>query len=268
MKKASAFFCVFFCLCAAVFSSESDAGFIEEAERLVPAGIAEELVQTGKVQRTAYRTGESEFLYYPRTQLGKETLSVWSGDPPAFFVETLYFMKKEHPTAPGADIPLISKELRSLSTLEGIKYYSNTRKKMRTLYEESYVVDGPDSKQRSADPVAGSADGMRVYAVQKDSSLGRCVYQYDFRQTQDEVSFVMQNLDSIYYGPFKVIKPGNLRICLVVYDAGDALFAYALVQAEFPAFSWLENRLTNSFTARADAFYDWFVSGYLDGIAE
>ena len=173
-----------------------------------------------------------------------------------FFVENLYLYRKNADKVgpAGVDVAKISTILRSLSRLEGIQYYSTSRKKMRTLYEKSYVVDGIKTKKRIADPVAGPADGMKIIALQKDLTFGEYLYQYSYRETADTVSFVSDNLEPMSLSFIKLIDPENLRVSLVVYDMGDGFLVYGLTCADFPAIPGLESKLNASFSTRGRCY--------------
>ena len=163
---------------------------------------------------------------------------------------------------PGADVSGISVILRSLSRLEGLEYYSNSRKTMRTLYKSSYAVESEENRTRIADPVSAPADGLSVVAIQEDLTFGEYAYRYDYRQTDDTAAFYSTNIDSLSYGFIRIIKPGNLRIALLVHDLGDYLLVYNLTRAEFLAIPGMEKKLNASFSSRADAVYGWFVDEY------
>jgi len=152
--------------------------------------------------------------------------------------------------------------LRSLSRLEGLEYYSNSRKTMRTLYKSSYAVESEENRTRIADPVSAPADGLSVVAIQEDLTFGEYAYRYDYRQTDDTAAFYSTNIDSLSYGFIRIIKPGNLRIALLVHDLGDYLLVYNLTRAEFLAIPGMEKKLNASFSSRADAVYGWFVDEY------
>ena len=133
---------------------------------------------------------------------------------------------------------------------------------MRTLYEKSWTIDGQATRNRIADKNTGSADGMTIYALQKDLTFGEYAYSYSYRQTADTVAFFSQNLDAMNYSVIKLIDPGKLRVSLVVQDFGDYLLVYGLTRADFPAIPGLEGKVNASFTTRAEAVYQWFIREY------
>ena len=252
-------FSALLCACAIGAASAADIG--ERLSAVLPGETVSLLLAKGRVQKSAYKEKGVSPTLAPSSALSGEAIGFWSGKDAAFFAESLYLYKKKNP-ASASDIAKISATLRSLSRLQGIQYYSASKKKMRTLYEKSYCVDGVKTKARVADPVAGSADGLSVYALQKDLTFGEYVYQYSYRQTADSVAFFSQNAEAMSYTVLKLIDPGKLRVSLIVQDLGDYLLVYGLTRADFPAVPAIESRLNASFSNREEAIYEWFIREY------
>ncbi len=237
------------------------------AERLsavLPSDVTTELIEKGLLQSVMYRKSEAVPRLAPRLPLADAALSFWEGKAPPFFSESLYLYKKGEPRVgkPGGETEAISVILRSLSRLKGVEYYSTSRKKMRTLYEKSYVVDGKETRNRIDDPVEGSADGITLLAVQKDLTFGEYLYEYEYRETEDTVAFYSKNLETLTYAIFDLIDEKALRTSLVVHDMGDYLLIYNLTRVSFTAIPGMESKVRASFTTRAEAVYKWFISEY------
>ncbi len=248
-------------LCVAYMASPED--IQERLSGLVSGDIAKTLVQDGIVQKTVYREDRTDLPLLPRLTLAAEAEKFWTGVQPPFISETLFLYKKEAAENKiRREIPAISVILRSLSRLEGIEYYSNSRKTMRTLYQKSYVVKSEDDRTRIPDPKKGSADGLSVVAVQEDLTFGEYAYGYSYRQTEDTVAFYSTNIDSLNYGFIRIIRPEELKIALVVHDLGDYLLVYNLTRADFLAVPGMEKKLKASFSSRAKAVYTWFIKEY------
>ncbi|MBQ8384989.1 MAG: hypothetical protein IKA80_03780 [Spirochaetaceae bacterium] len=147
--------------------------------------------------------------------------------------------------------------------MEGIEYYSNSEKQMKTLYSQSYTIDNPDDGNRIPDQLDGSADNLSVYAFQEDGSFGKNYYRIDYRQRENEVSMVIRLEDSLKYGFITAVKPNNLVFNIDVLDKGEYLVMYIGAKVKFPAISMLENKLNKSFGSRITALHDWFTHNYL-----
>jgi hypothetical protein len=234
----------------------------ERLSLLVPQKVAAELSEKGVVQRVSYRQKGQAPSLAPSLGLASEAISFWEGDEPPFISETLYLYKKADASPGNPGIRDISRILRSISRLEGIEYYSTSRKKMRTLYEKSWAVDGAKTRARIPDPVEGSADGKTVFAMQKDLTFGEYVYRYEYRETQDTVAFYSRNEETLSYAIFDLVDAGSLRTSLVVHDMGDYLLTYNLTKVRFAAIPGIESKVRSSFTTRAQAVYEWFIREY------
>jgi len=249
-------------LCVCIAGTISAAEISERLASVLSAENASALVAKGQLQKSNYRGKGVIPCLAPSSPLAHEAALFWSGKESSFFVETLYLYKKKKETDAGAETERISAVLRSLSKLQGIEYYSTSRKKMRTLYEKSYTIDSVTAKNRIPDPINGSADGLTLFALQKDLTFGECVYRYSYRQTDDSVAFFSLNLDTLSYTVIKVVNPEKLHVSLVVQDLGDYLLVYALTRADFLAIPGLESKINASFTTRAEAVYQWFIKEY------
>ncbi|MDR1972093.1 MAG: hypothetical protein LBQ46_09240 [Treponema sp.] len=149
----------------------------------------------------------------------------------------------------------------ALSSLEGIQYYSASRGAMRTFYEESHVIDGPNTKREIPDPSFSSPPpSFTLYTRQKDLTFGNNLYQYQYLAGQDSLIFIQENLTTLTVGIIPAVGKHKLRSLVAVIDAGDCLLIYAASLAKASSFPGLGERIGNSFTNRALAILDWFDS--------
>ncbi|MDR2662857.1 MAG: hypothetical protein LBC31_07675 [Treponema sp.] len=183
---------------------------------------------------------------------------------PGFFVETLRIYRKPafNPGSPrwtAVERTGLYNQLLALSSLAGLQYYSASRKKMRVFYETSTVVSGPDGKTPRPDPVYANPPGeLTIYARQKDLSFGDNIYRYDYYARPDSLVFIQENITSMNYGIIPAVSKNKLRSLVVVCDAGDCLLIYAVSMAKAASVPGLNDRISASFTNRAEAVLDWF----------
>ena len=226
--------------------------------------VAEELLKNGKIEYSAYMKEYTPKLFLNKAQLGEKTATYWeeSGktQTPVFYFEGIYLTKKAVPTEVGKDMDEITKSVRALSTLEGVEYYSNTRKKMRVLYEESYAVNNPEERKRIEDPVNEDPNGQVIYSEQKDSTFGKFLYQYTYFQKDNELLIRITNYDTLSFAGIKIIKPENMMTSILLYDLGDYYLTYTLIKVDVISVSLLENKMTKSFAARAEAMFSWLLT--------
>ncbi|MDR2186058.1 MAG: hypothetical protein LBO80_10420 [Treponema sp.] len=187
---------------------------------------------------------------------------------PGFFVETLYLYRKPPEAAArawnDAERTALYNEVLALSSLAGLQYYSASRKEMRTFYETSSVVNGPEGRQNIADPVFASPPAeLTLYARQKDLSFGNNIYRYDYYVRQDSFVFVQENLTTMHYGIIPAVGRNKLRSVAAAIDAGDCLLLYAVSMAKAASLPGMSERVGRSFSTRAEAILNWF-SGQAD----
>ena len=191
---------------------------------------------------------------------------------PGILVETLFLYEKPA----GAALPVWSEAERTglfngalaLSTLTGIQYYSSSRKTMRTFYESSAVIDGPDTKRPQPDPVYGAPPAeLTVYARQRDLTFGDNLYRYDYFAREDALIFVQQNLSALAYGIIPAVGRNKLQSFVAVIDAGEHLLIYAASMAKAASVPGVGQRIGNSFSTRAEAILGWFAR-QADGVFE
>ncbi|MDR3283714.1 MAG: hypothetical protein LBS97_00870 [Treponema sp.] len=240
-------------------------------ESLISPEAVTALLTEGTIQQSTYREKDAVLSLVPRNALGSVAVSFLSrleenGETELFpfFCESLYlYAKPEYRCRePGADMPIITRILRSVSHLENTEYFSPSRRRMRTLYEKSYTVDNAESRNRIPDPVTDTTDGLAITVIQKDLTFGEFAYLVRYRNLKTEAAFLSENIDLIKYGIFRLVKPGNLRISVIIQDLGDYLLVYGLTGVDFFAVPGIERKLRNSFSARSDAIYLWFVEEY------
>lgn len=252
-------------------------------DMLLPPDVSARLVKEGTLQNSVYRQKGAVPVLTPNLSLAREAVGFWNGADAAFFCENLFLYKKKQAGTAGikqAEVEAsgdgispavalatrenqkISSILRSISALEGLEYYSTSRKKMRLLYEKSYVVDNEASRKRIADPVTGNGNGLSLVAVQKDLTFGEYAYRYEYRSEGNSAAFFSRNIDPLRYTFIKLIEADKLRVSLVVHDLGDYLLVYGLTRADFPAIPGLDDKINASFTTRAQAMYGWFIKQY------
>lgn len=251
-------------LCLAVLLS---GGLFAQAAENIPSeidgAIFQQLLEKGEYRVQYFKESGRDFTLYPQTELGSLLTKTWTETKdPVFVAESLFLIEKPEGSNQ-LDTALISRIMRSVSSMEGIEYYSNSEKKMKTLYSQSYTIDNLEDKNRIPDNVDGSAENLSVYAFQEDGSFGDNYYQIDYRQRENEVSMVIRLMEPLKYGLVTAVKANNLVFNIDVLDKGSYLVMYVGAKVKFPAISLLENKLNKSFGSRITALHNWFKSSYI-----
>jgi hypothetical protein len=260
VKKKLILILLFFCtVFSGVFSQTQ-----VQPEDYIDSGYAGRLRSSGShITETQLRNPVLKLM--PRhTSLRNFVEEARKSVDPNLIVETLYLYKK--PTAAGAwnDVQRtgLFNQMLALSTLTGIQYYSESRKTMRTFYESSMVIDSPESKRPLPDPVySAPLSSLSIYARQKDLTFGDNIYRYDYRTTGDAFIFLQENMTALSAGIIPAVGRNKLQSVMAVIDCEDYLLIYAVSMARVVSVFGMGDRISNSFSNRANAILQWFTAG-------
>lgn len=223
----------------------------------LPADVFFKNGTSGFGQQNLEKKSAEKLRLFPDTPFFRKTVAPWekSGEP-SFSAENVYHIEKDENSP---SVQEISQILRSISRLKGIEYYSNSRKRWRTLYRSAFMVRSEKDRTPVSDFTEGSADGKSFFCQLEDSSFGKCVYRLDYEQSEREVLLRLTNVSPVTYKFFTAIRPENMEINIVVSDRGDFYSVYMLLRAQYSAPSSLQKRISASLNSRIEAIYGWFL---------
>ena len=186
---------------------------------------------------------------------------------PNMMVEALFLYKKPdnfhtpHNNWDSQQKIQVFNQILAISTLTGIQYFSASRNAMRTFYEYSSVVDGPQARNPLPDPVFSQLpNSLTLYARQRDLSFGDNIYRYNYINTPDSVFFDQENITPMNYGIVRAINRNNLRSVIALFDCGDSILIYAISMARAASLPGMGDRIGNSFQNRAGAVLNWLTN--------
>lgn len=247
-----------------VFSQTND------VKKLVPAKYLDQLLKDGQVE-IIHEEEKDDYVLLPSTvydsKINGNRIIKGNKDFP-FVFEGLYYVSKDelkkqsNSSDDVIDMNDVSRVLRSISKMQGMTYYSNTRKKYKTLYKKAYTISSPDSKTAIADNIEGSADGKVIYCLQDDASFGITRYKLEYSQKADMMYAVFNNTDSIGVGPITGINKGQLKINVLVIDCGDSILLYLITDVNANKVPGIKNLVTDSMVARMNAVHEWFLKQF------
>lgn len=185
-----------------------------------------------------------------------------------FTYEGLYYLNKKellelsNSSETTIKIDDVSRICRSLSKMQGMKYYSTTKKKECVLYSKVFMIADEKGKTPIPDQNTGNADGQVSYCLQDDNSFGVNRYKLNYFQSDNCMLAQFTILDSMGLGPFKAIYPGKMVINILVIDQGDDLLLYLNTDLESVKYPGIKGQITDSMTSRMDAVYKWFITQF------
>ncbi len=153
--------------------------------------------------------------------------------------------------------------LRSVSTLQGLEYYSASRGEMRLLFEESWAIaDVKKPEEALTDPLVSSIpaeDSILIH--QKDKSFSNNESSMTFQAGANAFTTDIVNLTPMRYKGFiKIAKPGDMQIHLIVVPVEEGLLMYGTMSAKTLKVKAFLDRAQDSFTNRVIALTGWYRS--------
>ncbi|MBD5436225.1 MAG: hypothetical protein HDR36_06925 [Treponema sp.] len=260
---------IFFALTIFVFAKNLFAENLERQKILSP--LVEEFLFPNDEISHIFSENDFETNLIPNTEFADLMKNFVFGkiapEKMGFAEEKLYRLPKfeiENKNSAALDTRTVSKIMRSISKMQGMQYFSRSRKSWDKLYSQAFRVENPDANDFSAAPDLneGDANGLEIFAFLNDHTFGESVYKISYKQNQNEFLMLMENYSALTYGPVKAVKPGDLKMCVCVIDCGDEFLFYIGNYAEFKMISALKKRLNNSFEARLEAIYNWFKNQF------
>ncbi|MDR2494861.1 MAG: hypothetical protein LBD24_06535 [Spirochaetaceae bacterium] len=231
---------------------------------LLDAETRQALLTRGTVTEVQFKSPAP--LLLPRHELTRNLLDAAVRETePTLFIESLHLYKKPAGATAGVWSDRERRELLNhalaLSSLAGIQYYSSSRKAMRTFYEISTVIDGPDTRRALKDPTYRDLpfSPVVVYARQKDLTFGDNTYQYAYHTLPDSLVFVQRNESALSVGIIPAVGRGKLRSIIAVIDSEAYLLVYLSSMAKAASLPGMNQRVGQSFSTRAEALLRWFA---------
>ena len=256
--------CLIFFVCFNLFAQTKDAkSFLSEE-------VYTELEKNGFVKKI-HAGNDSDYELLPLCEYKEICLQnkvVKSEENFPFIYESLFLiskadiLKKSNSTKQTFNIDDVSTVFRSFSKMEGMKYFSTTRKKEKILYEKAYTIANETSSEKIPDENKGNANGQVCFCYQEDASFGVCRYKVEYKQSQETLFALFTNVDTLGIGPFKAIFPGKMRINTIVIDCGDSILLYLGTDADSKKLPGIKGQLEDSFSSRMDAIYKWFLTQF------
>ncbi|MEI6385356.1 MAG: DUF6675 family protein [Spirochaetota bacterium] len=188
-------------------------------------------------------------------------------EKPGLRVEAVFLLARQQPSDPAREMAALLRQLASISTLEGIQYWSASRKTWRTFFAESYRIDSLERRARLPDLMPdGLQPGLGFLAFQRDLSFGSNVYNYEYILRGDaSITVTQTNLTPMSYGLIPLLGSGGLRTRILVIPADEGIVFYVASAATVARIPILSGRLEDSFSNRAAAFFSWFEKGFPKG---
>ncbi len=179
-------------------------------------------------------------------------------------LEACYTFKKpegmKNPITDGDRLYIIN-VLHSVNSMQGIQYYSHTRKKLRTLFEKSYIIQYPSLKQANDPVVKNLQQTYTFYILQKDKTFGEVPYRYTIYQKPDFILLKTENVSTIKYSMIPVVDKRKFKFFMFILDKGEDIALYCVYSIDIIGDKALPlQKVKDSLYHRSDAIIAWFYT--------
>lgn len=185
---------------------------------------------------------------------------------PAMSIELLYSMPL--PETGGKEIiPFLFDRLQSISTMEGLEYYSANRDAMTVYLEKCYLVERPGRKGAVDDPEFSHVpDLWEAIVYQRDNTFGNNWYSLEMTNTEESIRMKLTNAQDMRYFIFSILNPGGVVIELILIPREDSLQFYAVSQLEIKSREVFGKKihLPGVFDHRVSAYQSWIAKRIYD----
>jgi hypothetical protein len=156
----------------------------------------------------------------------------------------------------------IYNRIRAVSTLKGIKYFSETFNKERVLYDECFRISQPGSRAPLPDSlVTAIPKDASFYVHERDASFGDGDMRLGYRYENGEMVMTLTSVDGMHLGPIYAIEPENMKMTMVIQCGADSLIGYAVVSARtMPVPPFVSKIAKDAAINRLKALFSWFKS--------
>lgn len=216
---------------------------------------------SGEDVRTSSTGKTAALTLAPRHGAAAAFGSALASEAPDVVVEAIFLWKRSATRDPDKELAAVYNTLRAIGSLQGIEYWSASRKTMRLFYEYSSLVAGPDDQTPVKDSWLAALPALdeTLYARQKDLSFGDNRYRITLAHGKDYVTQSSVNLAGMSYGIIPVAGAGAVHVRLLVIPTDDGILFYAVSSARATVIPGIKGKLEASFGNRAAAVYAWFT---------
>ena len=165
-------------------------------------------------------------VYIPDTLNMEEIRGMTGIFSPEIMVEALYKVPYPDNFKAGQDeiLAYLYEISHRVSTISGVKYFSERRNRYAVLFTDVYAVDG--DKSRIDDPVPGSTNYSDTLGLHmKENALGRGYYRLEYSRGQGSLSIHMTNESELGF-ILTAVESGEMQIVLQLVPCNDTILIY------------------------------------------
>lgn len=198
--------------------------------------------------------GKNEkFILCPDTETGKYAFDISENYP--IKTESAVVLKRN-----GRSRSDIINILAGISSIKGTKYYSETEKKVITLFSDACTVKSVSEP----DPVPDmffSDDLPETFTAAgklKDSRFGSNIYIFSYKIDGNNISMRITNSDTLKFSIFNAVEKNNFIFLIDITIEEENILVYSAGLCKPASVPFLKKRINSSIINRMDALLRWF----------
>ncbi|MEN6490680.1 MAG: DUF6675 family protein [Rectinema sp.] len=187
-----------------------------------------------------------------------------AGTASNLIIEALVFLPAPtaaNPYSAGTQLDSLGLLFNQFSSLQGIQYWSASRKIMRTFYTDVHRLDNPKDRNKIEDPTSAAELhtllSRPAYIYQKDQTFDGTVTEV--RCFMSQTSFLMTNTNAtpLRLIGIPVLPVDGLRTGFLVAPSPEGVLLYFVTSMKSPSIG--RDRVFESASNKALALLHWFV---------
>jgi hypothetical protein len=148
--------------------------------------------------------------------------------------------------------------VNAIASMEGLQYYSLSKKAYDKLILASYRVQSTDHPDKIPDPMFTAVPAFQKAVIfQKDNRLGDGLSEVVWKQTPQGLVMTLTNLQPLKYGFLTLVDPGQLKMLFVVTVLADKVAVYGVMETKTASLMGLERSKDENFRNRMRALAGW-----------
>ncbi len=160
-----------------------------------------------------------------------------------------------------AGIDGLLRRIGAISELAGIRYWSTTRKRWRTLIVKARALSDPEGDRPREDfSPAEMTEGRSLYFEQEDNLAGKAIYRMRIRTVStDRLVIDTENIGTVRYLLMPVFRPGGIQSVTFLDREPQGVWRYYSVMRTGKAANPLIAGYEASAINRAVAYYRYLA---------
>jgi len=127
-----------------------------------------------------------------------------------------------------SDSESLLRHIGAISELTGVRYWSTTHKKWRTLIVDAYALSGLQSGRHREDFAPDEMkQGSVLYFEQADNLSGKATYRIHVAEASaNRIVFDVENVSAMHYFVLTVFRPGDVQSIYFLDRESDNVWRY------------------------------------------